>query len=474
MLSGIQFSSQRHRNGERGQTLLLVAASLISLLAMGAIAIDVVTLYVARTEAQRSADAAALAGAQELVANSVQSDPCNTTLASTAQGLATTRATTIAQQNSIAGAPPDTVTVTYPNSGGANCAFGIDPQIQVTVQRQNLPTFFARIWSRATNTVTAIATAEAYDPANASNLVGTPVPVAPSCVKPMLIENCNPNLPNQGLQCNQSMANPQDRFFDQNTGAIIDPGTWIPATKSGGVIGEPMVLTNAFAAGNWVMNKPPNAGTYYPLNISAANSGVPQYYCPACASPSDLVFQQDLECCNSTTLQCGTVTVGPLPTVDLSDYPGGTNTLLQNGGQCLVHETSTSLYDTACWANPNDQDCLNWSVTPFAFEPGNMNPFLNTSPGGVGVGSVITTSDSVITVPVYDQTQQMTMSNGTQITIIGFLQVFIEAVGNGQSGQTVGTIRTRILNAVGCGASATGTPVFGPGPAIPVRLIANP
>src|SRR6516162_2483162 len=51
---------------QRGQTMILVAVSIVSLLAMAALAIDVVTLYVARTEIQGAADAAALAGAKAI------------------------------------------------------------------------------------------------------------------------------------------------------------------------------------------------------------------------------------------------------------------------------------------------------------------------------------------------------------------------------------------------------------------------
>ena len=51
---------QRHAN-EKGQTLLLVAVSLFTLIAMAALAIDLTTLYAARGEMQRAADAAALA-----------------------------------------------------------------------------------------------------------------------------------------------------------------------------------------------------------------------------------------------------------------------------------------------------------------------------------------------------------------------------------------------------------------------------
>ncbi len=53
-----------HRKNERGITIVLVAFSLLALLGMAALAIDVSTLYVAHGEAQRAADAAALAGAR--------------------------------------------------------------------------------------------------------------------------------------------------------------------------------------------------------------------------------------------------------------------------------------------------------------------------------------------------------------------------------------------------------------------------
>jgi len=68
------FSLSRRR-GERGQTIVLVAISIVSLLAMAALAIDVVTLYVARTEIQRAADAAALAGAKGIADSGITTLP---------------------------------------------------------------------------------------------------------------------------------------------------------------------------------------------------------------------------------------------------------------------------------------------------------------------------------------------------------------------------------------------------------------
>jgi uncharacterized membrane protein len=53
--------NRSRRKNERGVTIVLVAVSLLALLGMAAIAIDIATLYVAHGEAQRAADAAALA-----------------------------------------------------------------------------------------------------------------------------------------------------------------------------------------------------------------------------------------------------------------------------------------------------------------------------------------------------------------------------------------------------------------------------
>ena len=53
--------------GEQGATLVLVALVLVGLLGMAALAIDIGMLFTARTESQRTADSAALAGAGEYI-----------------------------------------------------------------------------------------------------------------------------------------------------------------------------------------------------------------------------------------------------------------------------------------------------------------------------------------------------------------------------------------------------------------------
>src|SRR5213078_2613881 len=96
----------RRRKEERGQTIVLVAVALVSLLGMAALAIDVTTLYVARGEMQRAADAAALAGAKAFVDSGITTDTGNATRQALAQTMATSVINSILAQNNVSGAPP--------------------------------------------------------------------------------------------------------------------------------------------------------------------------------------------------------------------------------------------------------------------------------------------------------------------------------------------------------------------------------
>src|SRR5579862_1864856 len=95
----------RRRHHERGQTILLVAISIVSLLAMAALAIDIVTLYVARSEIQRAADADALAAAKAIADSGVTSlqatDPNLTAAQTLAQNMATAAVTGLINAPSI-------------------------------------------------------------------------------------------------------------------------------------------------------------------------------------------------------------------------------------------------------------------------------------------------------------------------------------------------------------------------------------
>ncbi len=182
--------------------MVLVAMALVAIVAMAALSIDVVTLYLAREEAQRSADAAALGAARVLSLSGVTGDPQNATgywpAACTA---ATQAAQALANQSAVGNATATSVNVNFLYNGTAmaNCtftganAFGVNPQVQVKVIRTGLPTFFSRIWSRSTNSVSATATAEAFNSSGSGTFAPNGiVPVNPRCVKPWVVPNQDP------------------------------------------------------------------------------------------------------------------------------------------------------------------------------------------------------------------------------------------------------------------------------------------
>jgi Flp pilus assembly protein TadG len=465
-------SEGRH---ERGQTLVLVAISLVALMAMAALAIDVVTLYVARGQAERAADAAALAAAKLLADAGVTTDPGDGSgIWSNACASAVLEAQTVAAQNEVAGMYPTSgqVMVTFPNAGSGDCSgassvFGINPQAQVVVQVSGVPTFFARIWSAASSTVKGTALAEAYNPSNSSSVSGLTqtVPIAPRCVKPLLLPNCDKDHLVGTSPCGDAT------FISPSNGTITNPGL---ATK-GGVIGEQLMLT-ANCTGNGTAGCAPGtpaASEYYPLSISSVSSSTATYFCPNCFTAGDAAFQQDLECCNGNVLQCGTPSTGQSPVVDATASPNGGQAL--NGGQCLIHETSTIPPIANC--DPlTDEDCLDISSPPqMVIRAGNRNPLIGQGPVNVQAGDPINTSASVVTLPLYDGVATPTV--GVGVTIIGFLQAFINYV---DTSPTTGAaqIHITVLNVSGCGGGAgsppvTGVPVIGAGTAVPVRLISS-
>src|SRR5262249_9790470 len=169
---GMRLTSRRQQ--ERGQTIVLVAIAVVTIIAMAALAIDVVTLYVARAEMQRAADGAALVGAKAFIDSGVTTDPTNTTRQTLATDLATAMINATIQQNKIGGVQPTLVGTPTPDFTRNG-----NPQITVTLQRTNLPMFFARIWGSRAMTVTASATAEAYNSASSQTSTGSYVPIAP-------------------------------------------------------------------------------------------------------------------------------------------------------------------------------------------------------------------------------------------------------------------------------------------------------
>src|SRR5262245_5277879 len=116
---------------ESGSTIYIIVVAMVGLLGVSALAIDMVSFYLGRAEAQRAADAAALAGATLLV-NSGWTTGTGGCVAGGAQETpATQQAIDVGNQNLVAGQAANIqagdVTFSYPSPQ--------EPQITVTVQR---------------------------------------------------------------------------------------------------------------------------------------------------------------------------------------------------------------------------------------------------------------------------------------------------------------------------------------------------
>src|SRR5581483_12140737 len=422
------------RRSERGQTILLVAVSMVVILGLAALAIDVVTLYVASGEIQRAADAAAIAGAKVFVDTGVTTDPTNPNLQALAQSTATTVITATVAQNIVSGAAPTL-------NGAPVFDFTThpgDPQVTVNLTRTNLPTFFAKIWGHQLATVSASAIAEAYNPSYAQ--VGgatSTIPIQPKCVKPWIIPNTDPT----------TLVGSQPLIVTA-TGAVN------PAIVSLPIFGRTFALSSACTGGancNNMMGGTPAPGKYVPALVTAGTNNL----CPSCGTGSN--FEQAISCCDVNTIYaCGGG--APNAQVDFTQDPGSDGDTL-NGTQCLIHATGPGLNLGQDTLSPGDQ-----STTPPTIAAGSSNPLVLGGGAKIAPGANITTSNSIATIPIYDSMGPI--PNSGQVTIIGFLQVFINDV------TAAGTIDGTVINVVGCGSSVTGSVITqGNASAIPVRLI---
>src|SRR6185437_6296368 len=361
---------QHPRDKQRGATLLLAAASLLLLLAMAGFAIDALTLYVSRTDAQRAADAAALAGAKIFVSSGCTTS-ANCTTGST-QTLVKQAAEGAGAQNKVFGqyASIADSDITFPVSPTGDLH---DPMVQVNVHRV-VPTLFMGALSRMLGnnvtgvTVAAIATAEAFNP------TGSNTPFATGCIKPWLMPNCDENHSSPG-----NGACPGQAYVIQN-GQVANP-TWYNG-GAGGIIGEP-----------WALHINALPSQYNDISFTGASS-------------SGQVYKNDIEsCAPDAALACGG-TVWTITGNKVGPTKQGANNLI--GG-------------------PNGQDSIDTSTPPpFNISAGSNNPYY---PQGT---QNITQSSSIITVPVYGGTGQLCPGNScAQQTVIGFMQLFVTDVAGG-------------------------------------------
>ncbi len=444
--------SNSGRTSEKGIIITLVAIFMLFVVgAMAALSIDVVTFYTARSEAQIAADSAALAAARVLANSGLTSSgggtitnpfPIDTTTA-----LATNIATQIARQNPIGGSTPQ-VTVT---PSLANLS---DPRVTVKVTA-TLPTFFARIWGTTTVGVSATATAEAYNPSglatNGSN-AGQAAPVAASCVKPWLLPNIDPS----------PTATANGYIFDPASGQIQDPsllGWYSPSPPA-----DLTSLHAGCAAGDCSGGFPSNLYSWQYLPADPGTFVPPSSSSVSCFGSGFFTsYQYSVAGCVQTPIACNQSVA-----IDSSSYGPNRDLDTSLAVDCLTHHPGPVGDD----GSGDSVNLNNSPLYPFEFLAGEEYNSL-VQAGILNPQTPVLTSDSLVTVPVFDS---RTLASPVQV--IGFVQLFLQPSGShveGPGGPAAYKIRTMVINMVGCGTNATGTPVYGNGPsAVPVRLIATP
>jgi hypothetical protein len=315
----------------------------------------------------------------------------------------------------------------------------------VTVQRTGLPTFLARIWRRSTSTVTASATAEAYNPS------GLTAPVQMVGVKPWFVPNCDPA--NAGPS---TCSGGRSIFVSAADGSIANNGSFIGETIDFRRINPG--TAPAFSAG------PPLTSQFYALDVP---DNPPTPVCPStgfvsCGLVGTNDYLDNIACTSTFQFSCGqTIGTGqPVTVLTGAAY----NTLTREGTRCLIHADTNSdglcenqdFFGAACGTTPT-------GPPPITITGGDNNP--NPSLQGV---TNISRSDSVVTVPLFDGG---CMGGGCTAskTIVGFLQLGItQSMAPGPNGR----FEAVVLNAAGCNPGNTGNPVSGSGTSpLPVRLI---
>jgi len=450
----IHHPSKKH---ERGVTILIVAISLLVLVTMAALAIDIASLYEAHAEAQRAADAAALAGARMFGTSSYTSttslafsDVCSTGGPGSTAAV-NKQAEAAAKVNSIAGQPAVINGIQCDNTNVRN------PRVTVTVERVSSPTFFSKIWaiwgSTNVGTVKATATAEAY------NASGQSSPIALTNVKPWLLPNCDPGGPFGPTACPEYFINTADGSI-RNGGVFIGKILHLTRQPTGDVGG------NGSGSG-FTGNSIKGVLSFYGLDYLEGPA-------PACPSGCNNVNSGDtyidnIACTSSLRFYCGQH-IGPgthpeiLVHVESQPISGQPTT---DGTQCLIHASGTG-------ANQG-QDEFSAGVPPVTITGGSNNPNLSLQVPN------ISRSDSVVTVMLYkgdnlctDSSHNGSCVSGTPATVIGFLQLGVQETNSG------GSVDAVVLNAVGCSPDAVAAyqptnPVFAGGSSpIPVRLVQAP
>jgi hypothetical protein len=162
--------SRRRAQGDDGVILVMAALTLVGLLGFAALVVDLGNVYQVRRQAQNTADAAALAGAQDL--------PQGASVVATVKDYA--------QQNlgiapeSWVGCMDESPLAVLPDAANSNQCISIDngyKRVRVQLPTRAVPTYFGSLFGHASINTSAAATAEAVL-VNADRIIPATITVA--------------------------------------------------------------------------------------------------------------------------------------------------------------------------------------------------------------------------------------------------------------------------------------------------------
>jgi len=256
---------------ERGATLILVAVAMTAMLGFLALAIDLGMLYVAHSDAQRAADAAALAGASAFLDNSN----------SAAVGPARQRALEYAQRNTFQNGPIDSANVAITVLQDSN-------KVGVYIHRDSVPTLFARVLGIRTVPIAAFAAAQAIQAG------------AAKCLKPVAIPDMWFDA-NEDPNGDRVMDNGEQWVFGDNPGDRYQAFNGRNSTSPG--------FSNDFGRQLQIKEQDPQSpfvaspGIFYPWQIPIDPTEVP---CKGSFGGGASAYRNDICSCNNSSVQLGT------------------------------------------------------------------------------------------------------------------------------------------------------------------------
>jgi hypothetical protein len=354
------------KSAERGVSIIIVAAGLTTFLGFLAIVLDLGMLYAARSDAQKAADAASLAGAKYFL----DQGSLPTTLTQTMRDESKAYAKAIGSQNTIRGGAIQASEVVI-NDADIQLVSTNPHVFQVTsrVQRTGLSTYFASIFGVNAVDVAAIAVARA---SKSSGSTGAPTSynVGAKCLKPWIVQDVSPDGDPYGEE-------------DLGTMVLLHDDQSVNGSSKWGIIAP--------------------CPTYTPPPTEPCDGG-----------NSSTVYYENIVQCNPNAYYCGAG-------VMINDVPGNKVGKTQDGVRDLIHMGGGKQSE----GTSNGQDTITWTGTgtssfKYTITGGSLNPIAALR------GQTITQSESIIIVPL---TTDPPPGNGQLRTrISGFLKLFITQI----------------------------------------------